>query len=158
MIAREQVIAGRITWGIKYRNYIEKAMNIKGLSLFLTANCLAICTHGFTSRITQHPTLGSSINPYSINKNTFLRSEESDNDESNEEFKSVAMEWAKLQAEELKDEEKDNSDKKKYVIVGGGWAGWGAVKALCQSGTDAEVILLDALPDPTGVSMVEKFM
>jgi uncharacterized protein with NAD-binding domain and iron-sulfur cluster len=38
--------------------------------------------------------------------------------------------------------------KKKYVVVGAGWGGWGAAKALCQS--QAEVILLDVLPDPTG--------
>jgi uncharacterized protein with NAD-binding domain and iron-sulfur cluster len=40
--------------------------------------------------------------------------------------------------------------KRRYLIVGGGWGGWGAAKALCESGLDAEVILLDALPDPTG--------
>ncbi|KAI2494306.1 flavin containing amine oxidoreductase [Fragilaria crotonensis] len=39
---------------------------------------------------------------------------------------------------------------KKYLVIGGGWGGWGAAKALCESGIDAEVILLDALPDPTG--------
>jgi hypothetical protein len=33
----------------------------------------------------------------------------------------------------------------------GGWAGWGAVKTLCQCAEiDAHVILLDVLPDPTG--------
>jgi len=43
-------------------------------------------------------------------------------------------------------------NKKKFVIVGGGWGGWGAAKALCQSTSsdDMEVILVDALPDPTG--------
>ena len=40
--------------------------------------------------------------------------------------------------------------KKKYVVVGGGWGGWGAAKALCESGLDADVTLIDALPDPTG--------
>lgn len=41
--------------------------------------------------------------------------------------------------------------KKKYVVVGGGWGGWGAAKALCEGMKDsAEVILIDALPDPTG--------
>jgi uncharacterized protein with NAD-binding domain and iron-sulfur cluster len=40
------------------------------------------------------------------------------------------------------------SEQKKYVVVGAGWGGWGAAKALCQS--KAEVILLDVLPDPTG--------
>ena len=42
--------------------------------------------------------------------------------------------------------------KKKIAVVGGGWGGWGAAKALCQSKEDIEVILLDALPDPTGMS------
>lgn len=40
---------------------------------------------------------------------------------------------------------------KKYVVVGGGWGGWGAAKALCESSAeDMEVILMDTLPDPTG--------
>jgi len=45
-----------------------------------------------------------------------------------------------------------SNSKKKYVIVGAGWSGWGAAKQLCQSGVNAEVILIDALPDPTGVT------
>lgn len=40
---------------------------------------------------------------------------------------------------------------KKYVVIGGGWGGWGAAKALCEN-DDVEVTLIDALPDPTGVS------
>lgn len=40
---------------------------------------------------------------------------------------------------------------KKYIVVGGGWGGWGAAKALCESGIDnVEVTMIDALPDPTG--------
>eukprot|EP00956_Cyclotella_meneghiniana_P039137 scaffold166334_cov23-Cyclotella_meneghiniana.AAC.1 len=38
---------------------------------------------------------------------------------------------------------------KKYVVIGGGWGGWGAAKALCEQ-NDVEVTLIDALPDPTG--------
>ena len=56
---------------------------------------------------------------------------------------------------------------KKYVIIGGGWAGWGAAKALCEGlpytipptePTDvgnyqfANITLIDALPDPTGAT------
>ncbi|KAL3805940.1 hypothetical protein HJC23_007901 [Cyclotella cryptica] len=37
-----------------------------------------------------------------------------------------------------------------YVIVGGGWGGWGAAKALCEGADDVDVTLIDALPDPTG--------
>lgn len=29
-------------------------------------------------------------------------------------------------------EKEGSPDKKKYVIVGGGWGGWGAAKALCE--------------------------
>lgn len=40
---------------------------------------------------------------------------------------------------------------KKYVVVGGGWGGWGAAKALCESGIEnVDVTMIDALPDPTG--------
>lgn len=42
--------------------------------------------------------------------------------------------------------------RKRYVIVGCGWAGFGAAKALCESEIDAEVIMLDTLPDPTGAT------
>ena len=45
------------------------------------------------------------------------------------------------------------SNKKKICIVGGGWGGWGAAKALCESTSnndEYEIILMDALPDPTG--------
>jgi len=46
--------------------------------------------------------------------------------------------------------EKSPVMKKKYVVVGAGWGGWGAAKALCESQLNAEVIIIDALPDPTG--------
>jgi NADPH-dependent 2,4-dienoyl-CoA reductase/sulfur reductase-like enzyme len=49
-----------------------------------------------------------------------------------------------------------NKKRKKFVVIGGGWGGWGAAKALCQSGIDADVTLIDALPDPTGVSMIQQ--
>merc|ERR1719161_1916817 len=42
--------------------------------------------------------------------------------------------------------------KKKFLVIGGGWGGWGAAKALCESGLNAEVTLIDALPDPTGIT------
>ncbi len=34
------------------------------------------------------------------------------------------------------------------VVIGAGWAGWGAAKALCESGV--RVTLIDGMPDPTG--------
>lgn len=58
---------------------------------------------------------------------------------------SKALEWVK------KNEANDrNAERKRYVVVGAGWGGWGAAKALCESGIDAEVSIIDALPDPTG--------
>ncbi|CAJ1953644.1 unnamed protein product [Cylindrotheca closterium] len=63
----------------------------------------------------------------------------SDDDEVVEESSSTATEAPKV-------------PKKKIAVVGGGWGGWGAAKALCQSREDIEVTLLDALPDPTGLT------
>eukprot|EP00607_Mallomonas_marina_P002167 CAMPEP_0182434794 /NCGR_PEP_ID=MMETSP1167-20130531/71865_1 /TAXON_ID=2988 /ORGANISM="Mallomonas Sp, Strain CCMP3275" /LENGTH=212 /DNA_ID=CAMNT_0024625051 /DNA_START=168 /DNA_END=802 /DNA_ORIENTATION=+ len=34
------------------------------------------------------------------------------------------------------------------VVVGAGWGGWGAAKALCENG--CKVTIIDSLPDPTG--------
>ena len=36
------------------------------------------------------------------------------------------------------------------VVVGAGWAGWGAAKALCEAGV--RVTLIDGMADPTAVS------
>ena len=63
------------------------------------------------------------------------------------EYKSAALDWAEQQEKQISKE-----GKKKFAIVGGGWGGWGAAKALCQSDEDVEVTLLDALPDPTGMT------
>ena len=76
-------------------------------------------------------------------------------DEEGETPRSAALEWASEQRRELGLEQEEVSTdrtkkKKKFVVVGGGWAGWGAAKTLCQSDRDAHVILIDALPDPTG--------
>jgi hypothetical protein len=59
-------------------------------------------------------------------------------------FKSAALDWAEKQKTELVNE----PQRKKFVVVGG----WGAAKAICESGIDADVTLLDALPDPTGAT------
>eukprot|EP00959_Pyramimonas_sp_CCMP1952_P335421 7022929-Pyramimonas_sp.AAC.1 len=40
------------------------------------------------------------------------------------------------------------SEKPHVAVVGAGWGGWGAAKALCEAG--CRVTLLDGLPDPTG--------
>uniref|UniRef100_A0A7S4AGI9 Amine oxidase domain-containing protein n=1 Tax=Pseudo-nitzschia australis TaxID=44445 RepID=A0A7S4AGI9_9STRA len=52
-------------------------------------------------------------------------------------------------------EENENENKEpplKIAIVGGGWGGWGAAKAICEAKENVEVTLLDALPDPTGAT------
>jgi uncharacterized protein with NAD-binding domain and iron-sulfur cluster len=79
--------------------------------------------------------------------------QESKNDkeeqEESEEPKSVAAEWAK----DLKQSyDQDTERKRKYLVVGGGWGGWGAAQALAESNIDCEITLLDALPDPTGAT------
>jgi uncharacterized protein with NAD-binding domain and iron-sulfur cluster len=40
--------------------------------------------------------------------------------------------------------------KPRVVVVGAGWAGWGAAKALCENG--CAVTLIDAMKDPTGLT------
>ena len=67
--------------------------------------------------------------------------------ETEEEFNSAAEEWAAQQAKEI-----NAMTKKRYVVVGAGWGGWGAAKALCEAGIDADITLIDALPDPTGAT------
>ena len=61
--------------------------------------------------------------------------------------KKKELERASLNKDDLK-----KKKKKKFVIVGAGWGGFGAAKALCESGIDAEVTIIDALPDPTGMT------
>lgn len=69
---------------------------------------------------------------------------------------SAALDWAKEQKRELEEQQgqanndSDQKKLKKFVVVGAGWGGWGAAKALCQSGAAPSVTILDALPDPTG--------
>lgn len=43
-----------------------------------------------------------------------------------------------------------SDDRPHVAVVGGGWGGWGAAKALCEQG--CRVTLIDALPDPTGAT------
>ena len=38
----------------------------------------------------------------------------------------------------------------RVAVVGAGWAGLGAAKALCEQMPGVQVTLLDGLPDPTG--------
>ena len=39
-----------------------------------------------------------------------------------------------------------NADASHVVVIGGGWAGWGAAKTLCEAGV--RVTLVDGMPDP----------
>lgn len=91
-------------------------------------------------------------------------SAEGDNEKSTVE--TAAQMWARAQLEEMEEELKLKmaasealdialksqvaTMKKKFVVVGAGWSGWGAAKALCQTGCNYSVTILDALPDPTG--------
>ena len=61
-----------------------------------------------------------------------------------EDIPSAAIKWKKDQEAAMSREAK-----KRFAVIGGGWGGGGAAKVLCES-ADVEVILLDALPDPTG--------
>ena len=69
-----------------------------------------------------------------------------------EEVTSEALKWARKELKDasVNEQQQEQSKKKKYVVVGAGWGGWGAAKALCESGIDADVTIIDALPDPTG--------
>mmetsp|Transcript_57379 Transcript_57379/g.140032 ORF Transcript_57379/g.140032 Transcript_57379/m.140032 type:complete len:684 (-) Transcript_57379:1703-3754(-) len=78
--------------------------------------------------------------------------------------KSAAKEWQEKQQQQQQQQQavqegedevevevtEEPKKKTKIAIVGGGWGGWGAAKAICESKEDVEVTLLDALPDPTG--------
>jgi len=68
---------------------------------------------------------------------------------------SIAEEWSKAQKiedEEVQSQSESKPRKPNYLVVGGGWGGWGAAKALCESSIDCDVTILDALPDPTGAT------
>jgi len=79
---------------------------------------------------------------------------------------SAATEWQleqnKLQPEKEEEQQVSSNDEQqqekekppstKIAVVGGGWGGWGAAKAICESNENVEVTLLDALPDPTGAT------
>jgi uncharacterized protein with NAD-binding domain and iron-sulfur cluster len=71
------------------------------------------------------------------------------------EMESAALKWAKEQQQQEQQQQRDgmgsNGKNKKYVVIGAGWGGWGAAKALCENtDRDTEVIILDTLLDPTG--------
>ena len=62
---------------------------------------------------------------------------------------SAASEWNKSQKQSYAH---DTARSKNYIVVGGGWGGWGAAQALLESSVNCTVTLLDALPDPTGAT------
>jgi len=56
-----------------------------------------------------------------------------------------------VDAQAIEEIVEESPKRKKYVVVGGGWGGWGAAKALCESGIEnVDITMIDALPDPTG--------
>ena len=48
----------------------------------------------------------------------------------------------------MPDETKPGERPSHVVVIGGGWAGWGAAKSLCEAGV--RVTLIDGMVDPTG--------
>ncbi len=48
----------------------------------------------------------------------------------------------------MPDETKPGERQSHVVVIGGGWAGWGAAKSLCEAGV--RVTLIDGMADPTG--------
>lgn len=44
----------------------------------------------------------------------------------------------------------DSLKKPHVAVIGAGFGGWGAAKALCENG--CRVTLLDVMPDPTGTT------
>lgn len=83
-------------------------------------------------------------------QNARLRYSQLRSSEENMNIQSSTEEWSQTTQEATKDSNDGSSSRKKYVCIGGGWGGWGAAKTLCQSDVDCDVILIDALPDPTG--------
>lgn len=138
--------------------------------VILALSILQYSSHGFSSTSTPFQKRRALFNnnnniknvndPLFVSKKTtkttftMLASTPNNQDESEastKEEEAVAVDDDAFVAEEDTTNDNDKKKKKKkFVIVGGGWGGWGAAKALCQSGIDAEIILMDALPDPTG--------
>ena len=52
----------------------------------------------------------------------------------------------------MSDETMPGGSRSHVVVIGAGWAGWGAAKALCEAGS--RVTLIDGMPDPTGISPI----
>jgi uncharacterized protein with NAD-binding domain and iron-sulfur cluster len=48
----------------------------------------------------------------------------------------------------MRDETMPGRSQSHVVVIGGGWAGWGAAKSLCEAGV--RVTLIDGMVDPTG--------
>lgn len=48
----------------------------------------------------------------------------------------------------MPDETMPGGSRSHVVVIGAGWAGWGAAKSLCEAGI--RVTLIDGMPDPTG--------
>lgn len=132
--------------------YWQKRMNAAVVGLLVSLVCLSNAFHVPTS-------LNTGLSTRIVRVQVAAPSGEGDADQQDatqdKKEDSEALKWARNQLEELGKEEVEISSsisakKKKYVIVGAGWGGWGAAKALCESGIDAEITIIDALPDPTG--------
>lgn len=130
---------------------------LASLSQYKTIDAFAF---GIGSQKLISQTQGSSLKTSTVTYSTSDDAEEKAADETNgveyEVVESAAVKWAKQQNSmdetDTSEDNDENKAKKKYVVVGGGWGGWGAAKALCESSQECEVVLIDALPDPTGAT------
>jgi len=125
-------------------NILIKVMRISAYTILFSN---AVCAFTVLSRRSHHTyTLSATSSTQSAEQ---FDSEPARDLETNE--ISSADDISKL--DPINIQENENSERrKKYVIIGGGWGGWGAAKAICESGINADVTLYDALPDPTGVT------
>ena len=59
-----------------------------------------------------------------------------------------AIKMPRISMTKATDDMSSASSRPKVAVVGAGWSGWAAAKALSEN--DCDVILLDGLPDPSG--------
>lgn len=128
---------------------------------------LSFGTTSTTSAPTMHQKIGSVLFSSDSDDESSSTSPENQAEDSETTSGSAALDWQNKQAEETAaaevatattepaNDENETTSKEaptKIAIIGGGWGGWGAAKAMCEARENVEVTLLDALPDPTGAT------
>ena len=124
--------------------------------LLCLATTVPLSVEGFVANPQRKHSTPKVLSQNQMTRITSLRATDADKTSTNGDSSSTsaAKEWQKEQqsAQEQASDQTAPAKKKKIAIVGGGWGGWGAAKAICESQEDVEVTLLDALPDPTGTT------